>query len=144
MLRPMVDNYDFIVIDCPPSAHDPATQSALLVSDLCLVPFQPTPADLRATQEMAGLISRARELNPTLQALSVGNRLTRSALAREVLAVVREGDIPLLDAGFGSRTSFQEATVRGSVPSRMGSAHKVAAAEVQALTLEVLERMGWQ
>ena len=144
LVRPMVDDYDFIVIDCPPSAHEPATQSALLLSDLCLVPLQPTPADMWATQEMSDLITKAREFNPTLKALAVANRMTRSTLAREVLAAAREGTVPLLQTTLGTRTSFQEAAVRGSTPSLMGSAHKTAAAEAQALTLEILERMGWQ
>lgn len=143
LVRPMVDDYEYIVIDCPPSAREPATQSALLISDLCLVPFQPTPADMWATQEMADLITRARELNPTLKALAIANRVTRSTLAREVLAVAREGTIPLLQTTLGTRTSFQEAAVRGSTPALMGFAHKMAAAEAQALTLEILERMGW-
>jgi chromosome partitioning protein len=143
LVRPMIDDYDYIIIDCPPSAHEPATQSALLISDVCLVPLQPTPADLWATQAMVELITRARGLNPTLKALAVANRVTRSTLAREVLAVAREGDIPLMDTTLGSRTSFQEATVRGSTPALMGAAHKVAAAEAQALTLELLERMAW-
>jgi chromosome partitioning protein len=144
LLQPHVDNYDYILVDCPPSVDELATQSALLVSDLCLIPMQATPADLWATQSIAELISRARVLNPELKAFAVANRVTRSRLGRQVLTVMREGEIQLLDAVLGNRTSFQLAAVRGSAPSMMGAAHKLAAAEVDAVVLELLARMEWQ
>ena len=144
LLQPHINHYDYILVDCPPSVHELATQSALLVSDLCLIPMQATPADVWATQSMVDLVTRARVLNPDLKAFAVANRITRSTLGRQVLSVVREGDIQLLDASLGNRTSFQLASVRGSTPTLMGAAHKTAAAEVDALVLEVLKRMEWQ
>lgn len=34
LLKPMLQDYDFIVIDCPPSVDNPATQCSLLVADV--------------------------------------------------------------------------------------------------------------
>lgn len=144
MLKPLIEDYDYVVIDCPPSVDEQASQSALLVSDLCIVPLQPTPADAWATEGVIGLIDKARVVNPNLQAFGVANRVTSTSLGKQVLDVMRENAIPLLEARFGNRTSFQEATIRGSTPRQMGAAHKQAATEVEALVDEVLTRAGWQ
>lgn len=143
LLEPLLPNYDAIIIDCPPALDAEATQSALLVSDLCLMPLQPTPADFWATQGMSQLISRVRSLNSSLKAFAVANRVTKTRIGNQVLQVMCEGDIELLDARLGNRASFQEAMIRGTVPARMGSAHRKAASEVAGLAAEIAERMGW-
>ncbi|MFM2056390.1 MAG: hypothetical protein RLY71_775 [Pseudomonadota bacterium] len=142
MVKPLVDDYDYVVIDCPPSVEEQASQSALLVSDACLIPLQPTPADLWATVGVIELVAKARLVNPRLRAIGVPNRVTSTNLGRQVLDVMRDNDIEFLEGKLGNRTSFQEATIRGSVPSKMGAAHKVAAAEVEAMVAELLSRLG--
>src|SRR5215203_1872085 len=42
-VKKFINDYDFIVIDCPPSADSPVPQSSLLIADLALVPIIPTP-----------------------------------------------------------------------------------------------------
>ena len=143
MLKPLVADYDFIVIDCPPSVEEQASQSALLVSDVCLVPLQPTPADLWATVGIFELVNKALTINPELKAFAVANRVPTSNLSKQVLDVMRDNEIELLDAKLGNRTSYQEATIRGTTPHHLGAAHKVAAAEIDALLAEVFTKMGW-
>jgi chromosome partitioning protein len=48
---------DFVFIDTP-GIDSPGTNSAIRVSDLCLIPCRPTPADLRAMQPTLGSIQR--------------------------------------------------------------------------------------
>ena len=143
MLKPLVADYDFIVIDCPPSVEEQASQSALLVSDVCLVPLQPTPADLWATVGIFELVNKALTINPELKAFAVANRVPTSNLSKQVLDVMRDNEIELLDAKLGNRTSYQEATIRGTTPHHLGAAHKVAAAEIDTLLAEVFTKMGW-
>lgn len=141
MIKPLVGDYDFVVIDCPPSVEEQSSQSALLVSDVCLIPFQPTPADLWATMGVVELVARARLVNPSLRAYGVANRVSLTNLGRQVLEVMKDGDIRFLDARLGNRTSFQEASIRGCVPSQMGAAHRVASNEVDAVVAEVLSHL---
>lgn len=143
-LEPLVSDYDAVVIDCPPSVDAESMRSALLVSDLCLMPMQPTPADYWATQGMLELITAVRRVNPSLAAFALANRTGNSRIGRQVLEVMRESSIPLLSSQLRTRVSFQEAAVRGTVPARMGAAHKKAAMEVSGITDEVLQRMGWE
>lgn len=144
MVKPMVKDYDYIVIDCPPSVEEQASQSALLISDVCLVPLQPTPPDLWASVGIFELVNKARTVNSDLKAYAFANRVSTTNLSQQVLGILSENDIELLVSKFGSRNSFQEAPVRGSVPCAMGFAHKPAAAEVKSLLVEVFEKMGWK
>lgn len=141
LVKPLVNDYDFVLIDCPPSVEEQASQSALLVSDACLVPLQPTPADLWATVGAIELVAKARLVNPNLRAFGIPNRVTATNLGKQVLAVMKENEVEFFEARLGNRTSFQEATIRGSVPSRMGASHRVAAAEVERLVTELLHRL---
>lgn len=143
MLKPLVADYDFIVIDCPPSVEEQASQSALLVSDVCLVPLQPTPADLWATVGIFELVNKALTINPELKAFAVANRVASSNLSKQVLDVMKDNEIQLLETRLGNRTSYQESTIRGTTPHHLGAAHKVAAAEVDALLADVFTKMGW-
>lgn len=142
LVKPLINDYDFIIIDCPPSVEEQSSQSALLVSDVCLIPMQPTPADLWATVGVIELVSKARLVNPSLRAFGVPNRVTSTNLGKQVLAVMKGNNIEFLEGRLGNRTSFQEATIRGTVPSKMGTAHKAAAAEVEALVTDLLFRLG--
>lgn len=144
MIKPLVNDYAYIVIDCPPSVDEQASQSALLVSDVCLMPLQPTPSDMWATVGIVKLVEKAQTLNEELKAFVVANRVTSSSLGKQVLSVMAENNVTLLDSRLGNRTSFQESTIIGSTPQRMGASHKVAASEVEAVVTELLTRMGWK
>ena len=143
MIKPLVADYEYIVIDCPPSADEQASQSAMLISDVCLIPLQPTPADMWATVGILKLVEKAQTLNEDLKTFGIANRVTTSSLGKQVLSAMAENQLTLMDAKLGNRTSFQEATIIGSTPQKMGSSHKVAAAEVEALVTELLTKMGW-
>jgi chromosome partitioning protein len=143
LLKPMVEDYDFIVIDCPPSVNEQSSQSAMLIADVCLIPLRPTPSDMWATVGILDLVHKAQALNPSLQAFGVANSVSTSTLGKQVLAMVAETGIVMLDSKLGNRTSFQEATIVGSTPQKMGAGHKVAAAEVESLVSELLSKMGW-
>lgn len=144
LVRPLAADYDFIVVDCPPAVDAAVTQSALLASDVCITPLQPTPAELWATQGLIELIGRAQRVNSDLRALVVANRVTRTRLCQDALEVLRDGGaLPILSATLGNRTSFQQAALEGSVPARMGAAHRAAALESDAVAQEICQAMGW-
>ena len=74
---------DHVVIDGPPRVAA-LLRSALLASDLVLVPAQPSPFDGWASGEMLKLIDEARIFRPDLVARFVLNRCpARTIIARE-------------------------------------------------------------
>src|ERR1051326_241416 len=56
-VKKFVDDYRYIIIDCPPAADSPVPQSALLVADLALVPVIPSPLDMWAAVGIREVIS---------------------------------------------------------------------------------------
>ena len=58
-LPPLAMNYDLVIIDGPPRVYDVA-RSAIMASDLVLVPVQPSPYDVWAAKEIIDLLTEAQ------------------------------------------------------------------------------------
>jgi chromosome partitioning protein len=101
-------DHDVVLIDSPPHAETEA-RLALRVSDLVLVPLQPSPLDLWATRPTLDLTAaEKREARVVLNRAPARGRLldaTRAALARDGTA--------LLEAGLGNRSAFAMAMAAG-------------------------------
>jgi chromosome partitioning protein len=100
---------DHILVDGPPRVAA-LLHSALLASDLALIPARPSPSDGWTSIEMLVLIAEARVLRPRLGARFVLNRCpARTAIARETARSLAERDRPTLAAWIGRRALFAEA-----------------------------------
>jgi chromosome partitioning protein len=138
-LQPHMEAYDYIVVDTPAGTAFEATQTALLVSDLCLVPCQPSPPDLWALSGIRQLVEQARGVNDTLLAAVLPSRVTRTGLALDVLRAMGEAGMPVLGAQLGNRTAYPEAMLAGKPVQWLGAAARPAAAEADHLTDAVLK-----
>jgi chromosome partitioning protein len=66
-LQPIRDNFDFIVLDCPP-ALDLLTLNALVAADSVLIPMQAEYFALEGISELLDTVNRLREsFNPSLE-----------------------------------------------------------------------------
>ena len=73
---------DHIVIDGPPRIASLA-RSALLAADLAIIPVQPSPYDIWASDDMVRLIREAQLFRPALRAAFVINRrIARTVIGR--------------------------------------------------------------
>lgn len=139
-LRKRLADYDYIVIDSPPHASAPVTESALRLAHLALVPVIPSPPDLWASIRIREAIAHARHKNPDLLARIVVNQAQlNTVLARDVLALLPEFGIPLLAAQLKQRTAYRECAALGATPAHLGSRAAIASLEVAALGREVRE-----
>ena len=137
-LQKVFNQYDFILVDCPPAIDSPVPQSVLLVSDLVLLPVIPSPVDLWAAQGIVQLIEQVEGLNGDLQARIIVNQAENTNLSGEVVSILEEFGIPVLSSQLRRRTAYREAALYGSTVHDLGSKAKPAAKEVSALTDEVL------
>jgi chromosome partitioning protein len=127
---------DHVVIDGPPRIAG-LMRSALLASDLVLVPAQPSPFDGWASGEMLNLIREARIFRPELVARFVLNRCAaRTIIARETGDALAEHDPPVLAARIGQRVAFADAARTGQLVFEVESGH-AAAREISALCAEI-------
>lgn len=141
-IQKQLDNYDFILIDCPPSLEAQAPQSVLLVANLVIIPLPPSPADLWATRGVKTLVELAQTINEDLKAVILPNRLVRTSLSKAIMQELESFGIPLMSSGLSNRTAYQEAVVAGVSVSNLGRDAKSSAGEVRAMADEVLALLG--
>lgn len=132
-----VEQYDVIIVDCPPSMTSSAPNSALLVADLALIPMILSPADLWAAEAAKTLVEQVQITNDTLIARMVANNVDATSLAEDMANLLMEDqEIPLLKSTLGHRTAYRDALVFGCTVHGVPRA-KTAIAEVEALTSEI-------
>ena len=136
--REFIDVFDFVVVDCPPSADSPVSQSALLVADLALVPVIPSPPDLWAGVAIRQAIANVSGINETLKArLVVNQRKPHTRLAAHMAEVLPRYGLAVLDTQIGDREAFRHAAAGGITAADVPRA-TAATAEIERLTDEVL------
>jgi chromosome partitioning protein len=137
-----VDDFELIVIDCPPAADSPVPQSALLIADVGLVPVVPSPLDLWASVGIGKVIDGLRDLNEALKPLIVVNQCQpQTAIAKEALEVLPQFGMPVLATRLHQRTAYRQAAVFGGTVHDLGPRAAPAIAEVDALTDEILAQL---
>jgi chromosome partitioning protein len=97
------------------------------VSDLALLPVQPSPFDGWASPDTLTLIDEARSYRRRLVARFVLNRCTaRTVIARETAAALTDHDPPMLRQRIGQRVAFADAAKTGRLVWESGTAQSAA------------------
>lgn len=131
--RALARDFDIVVVDTPPHA-DSEARNAMELASLVVVPVQPTPADLWATE--ATLMLAAREQSPAVMVL---NRVPpRARLTEEVVKALGEFGAPLATVRLGNRVAFSESLGVGSTAIEMRTASP-SALEARCLADELLK-----
>lgn len=133
-------DFDFVVIDGAPRVYDVA-RSAILASDLVLIPVQPSPYDIWAAKEIVDLITEVKHFKENLKAAFVINRkIVNSAIGRDVVETLAEYELPVLKSHICQRVSFAESATIGSTVLETGAENQ-ASQEIEALIKEIMELM---
>ncbi len=136
----LLQDYQYVVIDCPPSVHAPQTTSVLEFSDLALIPVQPSPVDLWATIHIEEAVTRARETNAALRAMLVINQLeARTTLSRLVRDAVSEIGLPVANTALRRRAIYRTSALEGKSVFDMGRRGADAVTELEQLIEEIVK-----
>ncbi len=139
-VKKFIDDYDYIIIDCPPAADSPVPQSALLIADLVLVPLIPSPLDMWAAVGIRQVIANVSDLNEGLKSRLVLNQCQpNTTLTQETLEVLPEFGIELAKAQLRHRQVYRQSAVFGQTVHDFGGKASAAIEEMEALTSEVFE-----
>ena len=112
-LPTLTEKFDVVVIDGPPRVHDVA-RSAIMASDLVLIPVQPSPYDVWASKEIMDLLTEAAVYKPGIKKAFVINRkIVNTAIGRDVTDVLSEYPVPVLKTAISQRVAFAESATRG-------------------------------
>ena len=134
----LVKGYDHVVIDGPPRITDLA-RSAIMASDVVLIPVQPSPYDIWAADEVVKLIEEARTYKNGLKAVFVVNRkIANTAIGRDVSEALTVYPVPVLVASITQRVIFAEAVAQGKAVHEI-DATGPASVEIAAVMVELME-----
>lgn len=132
-------DYDHVIIDGPPRVTDLA-RSAIMASDVVLIPVQPSPYDVWAAEEVVKLIDEAGVFKENLKSCFVVNRkIANTAIGRDVREALSAYPIPVLEASITQRVLFAEAAGQGKAVFEVEREGGAAGAEIQYVLDELLE-----
>lgn len=141
-VKQYIDDYDLIIVDCPPSVESPIPQAMMLVADLAIVPIVPKPGDLWATTDLLAMAEQAQSVNEDLKIrLLPSNVITNTGLTKVSLEQMSNlrASAPMFKTMFTQKTAYAEAMLMGDSVHCLGSAAKAAINETESLYDEVAE-----
>ncbi len=138
-LPKMAGDFDTVIIDGPPRVYDVA-RSAVMASDIVLIPVLPSQFDVWAAEETAKLLEECAVYKPGLKAAFVINRkIANTAIGRDVAKALKQYPVPVLAAGVCQRVAFAE-SARGQTVFEIDP-DSAASKEIHALAREVRKLM---
>jgi chromosome partitioning protein len=129
----LAEPFDAVVIDGPPRVTDLA-RSAIMAADLVLIPVQPSPYDVWASNEIVGLVKEAAIYKPALKyAFTINRKIVNTSIGRDVLDALAEyGGVPILPVMVCQRVAFAESAGGGRTVLETAP-DSLAAKEIAAL-----------
>lgn len=127
-------DHDIVIIDSPPHAETEA-KIAVRAADLVVIPAQPSPMDVWATQPTLDLASKEKS-----KAIMVLNRVpSRASLTARMIDHLGELDVDVATTRIGNRVAFAESMNEGKTATEL-KPKSVAATEIRSLALELLKK----
>ena len=137
-LPAIAKSYSHVVIDGPPRVSDLA-RSAIMASNIVLIPVQPSPYDIWATEKVINLIREASVYKDWLKSVFVVNRkIVNTSIGRDVAEALSGYQIPVLKSAICQRVAFAESATIGCTVLET-EPKGAAAAEIRALVEELIE-----
>jgi chromosome partitioning protein len=135
----LVKPYDHLIIDGPPNLTD-ISRSALMVSELCLIPVEPSGVGIWSAEDTVKLIKSALYYNPAMKTAFVINRKQNNTiLGREVAGAMSRYGVPVLDTHIAARTVFAATIGVGSTVIEDDAAG-LASKDIRSLVNELEEK----
>ncbi|MGI8662593.1 MAG: ParA family protein [Acidimicrobiales bacterium] len=139
VLAPLGDEYDLVVLDCPPSISL-VSENVFLAADALLVPLIPTTLSLRTLEQLTTFV-RENGLSHLLVLPFFSMVDRRKALHREIVATLHEAQPDILATQIPSATEVERMGVHRDVVAAFAPTSRVAQA-YEALWDEVTARFG--
>lgn len=134
--RNFARDHDIVIVDTPPKS-DFDGKPAVEAADLVVIPVQPSPVDIWATEPTVRLAKAERT-----PSLLVFNRvLARARLTGEMEETISDLGTTLASNRLGNRVAFAASMGQGSTVIESEASSK-SADEVRALTEEILKAVG--
>lgn len=129
-----------IIVDTPPHSHETMYQAAA-VSDVVIIPLQPSPLDIRSIAiTVKALEVIQKKINPQLQCHFVINRIThRTILSSEIRPVLEQRyPFPIFQTMLHNREAYKQSLITGLSVLEYDK-HSEAAKEMQMFLMEIIK-----
>jgi chromosome partitioning protein len=137
-LPDLAAKYTHVVIAGPPRVNEGA-RSAILASELVLIPVQPSPYDVWAAKEIVDLLNEVSTFKETIKSGFVINRkIVNTAIGRDVVDALSGYPIPVLKTHIHQRVSFAESAGQGQTVLETDP-EGLACQEIKSLITEIQE-----
>lgn len=134
------NEYDYVVVDCPPSLESGHTKEVLEMVDLLLIPVLPSPPDLWSSVHMVDAVKDAQKVNKNLKSFLVRNQVeTRSALSKAMKQAIEFCGLPALKSSMGRRASYRWAALEGISVYQFGARGETAVSDIESVIKEVIK-----
>jgi cellulose biosynthesis protein BcsQ len=138
VLREFSDDYDLVVLDCPPGLSL-LSANVIQAADLLLVPIVPSPLSLRTLDQVVDLVSAGAARTQLLAFFSMVD--ARRSLHRDVIGLV-EGRYSDVAAAKVPASAIIERMGQRRAPVATFAPRSPAAAAYAGLWAEVADRLG--
>lgn len=131
-------NYEMVIIDGPPRSYD-VTRSAVLASELVIMPVQPSGADVWATKEMCLLLKEASAFKEGQKSvLLVSRKIKGTSIGKDIVNALANFEIPVLKSCTTQKIAYAEAMTAGMTIFEYEQKGKQVSKEVIEIKNEIL------
>lgn len=142
-INKLIKNYDHIIIDGPPRIYDVA-KSAIVCSDVVIIPVQPSPYDVWAANEVVTLIKEVSEPLEGIKNIKcsflINRKIVNTAIGRDVEQALQHYNVDILQTHVCQRIAYAETATIGSTVIEETAKDNQAYQEILSLTEEILEK----
>jgi len=140
-IKKFINDYDLIIVDCPPSITEKISGVVLLAATLAIIPTSSSPADYWSSLGLIQLIQQAQVMNEDLRAVFLLNKTEeKRMLTQELKRQLQNNiDFPLLKTQIPTREIYKQAMALGQTVLQMKNDRtaKLAALEILACADEI-------
>ena len=137
-LPKVAPDFDFLLIDGVAKLERLGT-NAITISDIVLVPVQPSGADIWGASDLIDFIKARQDVTGgrPQAAFIISRQIVGTNLAADVVEALKQYNLPVLQARTSQRVAYTEALTGGTTVLDTEPRGK-AASEVRAITAELL------
>ncbi len=128
-------DHDIVVIDSPPHA-DTDAKIAIRPADLVVIPTQPSPLDVWATEPTLALAAKEK----TTPLIVLNRVLPRANLTARMITRLGDYEVRVAKSTLGNRVAHPDAMAHGLTATETKPA-STAAKEIRALATELLKKV---
>jgi chromosome partitioning protein len=113
-IKKISDNFDWVVIDGAPQLTDMAI-SAIKCADLIIIPVQPSPYDIWASEDLVDIIKHRQQLtdgNPKSY-FCISRKIATTSLSTEVVEALKGYSLPIMKSCTSQRIVYAKSAAEG-------------------------------